>query len=395
MNSHYKRNDIRKADLLCFSHLRWDFVYQRPQHLMSRFARERRVFFIEEPVRHEGEAGWLFTRVEDNITRCVPKLPESIDVADESVLTQRLITALVEKNGIDESVHWFYTPMMTSWARGLAPIATIYDCMDELSKFRFAPGGIVDMERLLFREADLVFTGGHSLFKAKRGQHPSVHEFPSSIDASHFRQALFEHDEMPDQAEIARPRIGYAGVIDERIDLELIAAAADLRPDWSFVMLGPVVKVDEASLPQRPNIHYLGMKDYKDLPRYFAGWDAGMMPFALNESTEFISPTKTPEYLAAGLPVVSTAIADVVHPYAENGLVEIASNAKEFVEATERAIEADKVERLRQVDLFLSDRSWDRTCKEMNRLICSVEREQGQSAKAATASRALTLRYAT
>jgi glycosyltransferase involved in cell wall biosynthesis len=369
MNPLYRSNSIAKADILCFSHLRWDFVYQRPQHLMSRFARKRRVFFIEEPIRHDGDAGWLFTQVEDNVVRCVPKIPESTEGTPESAVMRSLLNSLTEKYESLASIHWFYTPMMMSWVADREPIATVYDCMDELSKFKFAPGGIVDLERQLFAKADLVFTGGHSLYKAKRDQHPAVHEFPSSIDAPHFRQALFEHEVMQDQLEIARPRIGYAGVIDERIDLDLIAAAADLRPEWAFVLLGPVVKIDEASLPRRSNIHYLGMKDYADLPRYFAGWDLGMMPFALNESTEFISPTKTPEYLASGLPVVSTAIADVVHPYGKMGIVRIATNAEEFVNCAELGMAEDNVERLRKVDLFLADRSWDRTCNEMNTLI--------------------------
>jgi UDP-galactopyranose mutase len=247
--------------------------------------------------------------------------------------------------------------------------------MDELSKFRFAPGGIVDSERQLFGKADLVFTGGHSLYKAKMEQHAAVHEFPSSIDAAHFRRALFEHDELPDQSTMTHPRLGYAGVIDERIDLDLVAAAADLRPDWNFVMLGPVVKIDPESLPQRSNIYYLGMKDYQDLPLYFAGWDVGMMPFALNESTEFISPTKTPEYLAAGLPVVSTAIPDVVRPYGDLGLVEIASDARDFVASVERALASDKVERLRKSDIYLADRSWDLTYKAMNKLLNALAKK--------------------
>src|SRR5690606_28943889 len=103
-------------------------------------------------------------------------------------------------------------------------------------------------------------------------------------------------------------RIGYAGVIDERIDLVLLDQVARARPDYQFVMLGPIAKIDPATLPQRGNIHYLGSKKYADLPRYLAGWDVAMMPFALNDATRFISPTKTPEYLAAGRRVVSTAI---------------------------------------------------------------------------------------
>jgi len=363
----YKDNSVK--DLVCFSHLRWDFVYQRPQHLMSRFGKHRRVFFIEEPILHDGPPGWLFSAVEEGVVRCVPELPENSERIDDPELMTGLMDVFIDRWQCRQCVQWFYTPMMLGWANGLEPAAIIYDCMDELSKFRFAPTELVELERRLLNKADLVFTGGHSLYRAKKEQHHAVHEFPSSIDASHFREALFEHNDIAEQADLVRPRIGYAGVIDERIDLQLLEAAAGLRPDWAFVMLGPVTKIDPDTLPRRSNIHYLGMKNYKDLPMYFAGWDVGMMPFALNESTEYISPTKTPEYLAAGLPVVSTPITDVVRPYGELGLVEIASDAREFVAAAECAMKQDQLERLRSVDIFLAERSWDHTARQMNRLI--------------------------
>ena len=361
---------------------------------MSRFAQARRVFFVEEPVMHDGEPGWVFSTVEENVVRCVPKLPDTTTDEKRSGAMQFLVNSLADKYECHECIEWFYTPMMLDWALGLSPVATVYDCMDELSKFRFAPGGIVDMEQRLFRKADLVFTGGHSLYKAKRAQHAAVYEFPSSIDSSHFRRALFEHDEMPEQSELPRPRIGYAGVIDERIDLDLVAAAADLRPDWSFVMLGPVVKIHPELLPQRSNIHYLGMKNYEDLPRYFGGWDVGMMPFALNESTEFISPTKTPEYLAAGLPVISTPITDVVRPYGELGLVEIVTDADDFVDSVDRSLASDKVERLRKADIFLSERSWDGTQRAMNKLINSLAKKSRLTERAPNSGAKPSLSYA-
>lgn len=370
------KNHTSNIDLLCFSHLRWDFVYQRPQHLMSRFARERRVFFIEEPMDHDGEPKWRFSEEQGHLIRCVPLLPADRDRADDNETIRGMVDALAEDWSCRECIAWFYTPMMLEWAAELKPVATVYDCMDELSKFRFAPSGITQLEERLFRKADLVFTGGRSLYMAKMAQHPSVHEFPSSIDAAHFRQALTFQGEMPDQAGIARPRIGYAGVIDERIDLDLLAQVSEMRPDWSFVMIGPVVKIDPATLPQRDNIHYLGGKDYKDLPAYFAGWDVGMMPFALNESTEFISPTKTPEYLSAGLPVVSTPITDVVTPYGELGLVQIAVSPSDFIDSIVYAMAEDADVRLKAVNEFLADRSWDRTQREMEELIDGVVRKR-------------------
>ena len=367
------------ADLLVFSHLRWDFVYQRPQHLMSRFARDRRVLFIEEPMDHDGEPKWKFSEEQGHLIRCVPMLPADRDRADDNEVIREMVGRLADEWGCRECIAWFYTPMMLEWAAELDPIVTVYDCMDELSKFRFAPSGITQLEERLFRKADLVFTGGRSLYQAKTAQHHSVHEFPSSIDAAHFRQALSFDGEMPDQANIPHPRIGYAGVIDERIDLDLLDQVAALRPDWSFVMVGPVVKIDPAALPNRDNIHYLGGKDYKDLPAYFSGWDVAMMPFALNESTEFISPTKTPEYLSAGLPVVSTPITDVVTPYGEMGLVQIAGAPSDFVDSIVYAMAEDREARLSAVNEFLADRSWDRTFNEMNELIENVIRNKSVS----------------
>jgi UDP-galactopyranose mutase len=247
--------------------------------------------------------------------------------------------------------------------------------MDELSLFRGAPPSLLERERRLLKRADLVFTGGQSLYEAKRERHPAVHAFPSSIDAGHFGRARRATAEPADQAAIPRPRLGYFGVIDERIDLDLLAAAADARPDWNWVMIGPVVKIDPATLPRRSNLHYLGMKDYADLPAYLAGWDVALMPFATNESTRFISPTKTPEYLAGGRPVVSTSIRDVVRPYGDLDLVAIADDPEAFVAAAERSLarfgpgESEREEWLRRVDAFLAGGSWDRTFRQMSDLI--------------------------
>jgi UDP-galactopyranose mutase len=241
--------------------------------------------------------------------------------------------------------------------------------MDELSAFKFAPPELIENEKRLLEKADLVFTGGQSLYEAKKDRHAKVFAFPSSIDAAHFRRARNTKEEPADQKSIAHPRLGYCGVIDERIDIQLLAEMAEIRPDWQFIMIGPVVKIAEEDLPRRRNIHYLGGKDYKELPNYMAGWDAALMPFALNESTRFISPTKTPEYLAAGKPVVSTPIRDVVRPYGEKNLVQIASTAQEFIAACEKAMREHSEEKTKQADDFLSQTSWDKTFSEMANLI--------------------------
>jgi glycosyltransferase involved in cell wall biosynthesis len=345
------------CDVVCLSHLRWDFVWQRPQHLLSRCARERRVFFVEEPLRGADRARLEVTPRAENLFVCVPRLP---DRADATVESRRLLEELVREHALRDYVLWFSTPMALPLTERLAPRAVVYDCMDELSAFLDAPAELVGLEGELLARADLVFTGGRSLYEAKRHRHPRVHLFPSSIDTAHFATARAAHDDPPDQASIGRPRLGFFGVIDERMDVELLSGVAALRPEWQLVLLGPVAKIDEAVLPRRSNIHYLGIKTYDELPAYVAGWDAAILPFARNEATRFLSPTKTPEYLAAGRPVVSTGIADVIDPYGNRGLVEIADDAEAFVAAAERAMGANGA-RLRAVDAFLTESSWDYT----------------------------------
>ena len=234
---------------------------------------------------------------------------------------------------------WYYTPMAVAFTRGLQRDVTVYDNMDELSAFRGASAELLQLEAELFAQADVVFTGGRALYEAKKARHPNVHCFPSSVDAAHFASARLKLEPDPEsQQAIPHPRIGFFGVIDERMDTGLIAELADIRPDWHFVMIGPVVKIDPEDLPRRANLHWLGMRTYNELPAYLARWDLGLMPFALNESTRFISPTKTPEFLAAGLPVVSTPVPDVVRSYGDTGLVEIAADAKSIVHAAERLL---------------------------------------------------------
>jgi UDP-galactopyranose mutase len=361
-------------DLVCFSHLRWDFVYQRPQHLLSRFARTRRVFFIEEPLALSADEAHLeLTQRADGLTVAVPRLPAGISACQADELQASLVEELFAAAGIRRFVLWYYTPMALGATGGLPPaLAIVYDCMDELSAFRGAPPELVLREAELFQRADLVFTGGQSLYEAKRRQHPTTHLFPSSVDVAHFARSRTPQVEPADQAGIPRPRLGFFGVLDERFDADLVAAVADLRPDWHVVLLGPVAKIEAGSLPRRPNIYYLGAKAYADLPVYLAGWDVAMIPFARNAATRFVSPTKTPEYLAAGRPVVSTSIRDVVRPYGEQGLVRIADEPIAFVAAAEAAMAEDAAERLARADACLATTSWDRTWSAMARLIDGV-----------------------
>jgi glycosyltransferase involved in cell wall biosynthesis len=357
-------------DLICLSHLRWDFVYQRPQHLLSRCARERRVFFVEEPVRAEGPPRLDVSERAGGVRVCVPTLPHDANEAEAERLQSAMVRELLRGEGVRDHVAWYYTPMALAFTGALRPLATVYDCMDELSAFQGAPPALTARERELLRRAELVFTGGRSLYEAKRALHRSVHAFPSAVEVDHFAKARAPQADPDDQAPLPRPRLGFFGVVDERMDLALLEGVARARPDWQLMIVGPVVKIDPAALPRRPNIHYLGPKAYADLPRYVAGWNVALMPFAKNDSTRFISPTKTPEYLAAGRPVVSTSIRDVVRPYGVEGLVRVADGVEAFVAACEAALaEAGRDAWLVKVDAMLSRMSWDRTWEAMARLV--------------------------
>ena len=356
--------------LICFSHLRWDFVWQRPQHLLSRAARHYRVVVFEEPVFRPGAVPQLeATSGQGGVTVVRPILPAGLDGPAAIAAQRHLVDALVahEADGVPRLL-WYYTPMALAFTRHLASDVAVYDNMDELSLFRGASPELVALEDELFRRVDLVFTGGMSLYEAKKGRHGNVRAYPSSIEFEHFAAARRDaFPEPADQAGIARPRLGFFGVVDERMDVGLVADLAALRPDWQFVMIGPVVKIDPASLPRRDNVHWLGSKTYAELPAYLANWDVGLMPFALNEATRFISPTKTPEFLAAGLPVVSTPIADVVRPYGQKGLVEIAATAGEVAEKIEALLRRPRRRWLTKVDRHLAQGSWDRTWSAMRR----------------------------
>ena len=361
--------DTGSTDLICFSHLRWNFVYQRPQHLLSRFAAKGRVFYIEEPVFASKPSRLVHTRGNSGVDVVVPHVADGDDVTE---VLRNLLNEFFVQQQIQNYALWFYTPMHLPWTRHLKPLAVVYDCMDELSAFKGAPPELGEREMELLRWADLVFTGGLSLYEAKRQQHHSIFAFPSSIDTPHFARARTLTTEPEDQAGIPGVRLGFFGVIDERMDLSLIASVAAARPNWHLVMIGPVVKIDPAELPRMSNIHYLGMKSYDELPAYLAGWDIAMLPFARNDSTRFISPTKTPEYLAAGLPVVSTSINDVIRPYGEAGVVHIADTAEEFIAAVEKGLAEDATQRLRLVDSMLSQTSWSRTWGRMAELLEDV-----------------------
>jgi UDP-galactopyranose mutase len=366
----------QRIDVIAFSHLRWDFVFQRPQQLLSRFARQHRVLFLEEPIDAGVEPdGYELTRHSPSLTVARPRLAHLAGRSGGEVAAtlQTLTRDLVAAEGFDTPVAWMYTPMALPLLDAVDPALVVYDCMDELSLFLGAPPELVERETELLARADLVFTGGVSLYEAKRARHPRVSCFPSSVDAAHFARAKSGRGVVPeaaDQAMLGHPRLGYFGVIDERLDPKILVALADAHPEWQIVMVGPIVKIDPATLPVRPNIHYLGQREYHQLPAYLAGWDVCLLPFAMNAATRFISPTKTLEYMAAERPIVSAPIADVVDAYCH--IVYLGETPADFVRACETALSAPAIEReARAVRMrtVLARTSWDATASRMEKLI--------------------------
>jgi UDP-galactopyranose mutase len=340
---------------------------------MQRFSQQRRVFFFEEfiPTDHHLAYLEIHTFEGTSVKAIRPRVPHWWSFAEREVALARLLDDLLDLHGSKRPILWFYTPLMFSFAKHVDASAIIYDCMDELANFKLAPPHLKAAEQALIARADVVFTGGISLYEAKKDQHDNIHAFPSSVDTHHFRAARGRLSEPSDQKAIPHPRLGYYGVIDERLDLGLVRSVAAARPDLSFVLVGPVLKISPDDLPRAPNIHYLGQKAYGDLPAYICGWDVALMPFALNDATRFISPTKTPEYLASGRPVVGTRIKDVVRGYGDVPGVFLANGAKEFLEACDAALAVSRSgdSWLRAVDEVLGRSSWDATFSAMSLLV--------------------------
>jgi glycosyltransferase involved in cell wall biosynthesis len=378
------------APIIVHSHLRWDFVWQRPQQLLSRLARRNDVLFIEEPIYCDDVGTpWLaLSEPEPRVHRTLPMLPVSLrgeydaSIAEIRELVRQEIAGGGTLGGrFAHPIQWFYTPMPAPAMIGaFDERAVIYDCMDELSKFRFAPRELVDRERSLMAEADVVFTGGYALWQSKSKYHANVHFFGCGVDVAHFAAARSADLPLPHEiAALEKPVIGYYGVIDERIDYELLRHLAESLPQAELVMVGPVVKVDPKELPQAPNIHWLGQRQYAELPAHVKGFDVCLMPFALNEATEYINPTKTLEYMAAGKPIVSTAISDVVHNFTP--VVTVARSPEEFVAAVRAAIDAPNSEMVSRGLEQARANSWESIVARMERIIGDAMRARTSRAE--------------
>ncbi|WP_187770653.1 glycosyltransferase [Cognatilysobacter lacus] len=371
-------NDAR-ADfpIIVHCHLRWDFVWQRPQQIFSRLAKDHRILFIEDPVIADGEPRLAIDEPYPNLVRVIPQIPRSMAVdadLDAEIFLPQIRQALREHpllaGKFVNAVQWFYSPMPAPGYMGqLGAVGVVYDCMDELANFRFAPPDIGDRERLVMANAGVVFTGGYQLFESKSKHHGNVHFYGCGVDVGHYGKARDTTTEIPAAvAATPGPRFGYFGVIDERLDYELIAALAERFPEASVIMAGPVVKVDPEELPKHSNIHWLGQQRYEDLPSIVKGFDVCLMPFALNEATRYINPTKTLEYMAAGKPIVSTAVADVVRNFTP--IVSVAYSQDEFIDAVERAWRDPDAALLAQGIERAEGASWDATVESMR---CDVQ----------------------
>jgi hypothetical protein len=357
--------------LLCFSSVRWESVFQRPHHLMSHAAKKWRVFYIEDPASEEDIPGPEMDIKElkkhTNLFVVSFKLPKDLPKTDAQKAMQDLLASLCADYKIENFGIWYYSPESIHYTTDLYPRVVVYDCIRMLSN---SQPGMVNLENELITQSDLVFTNGKALFEAKQNWHPQVYNFPSSIDKEHFMQARLELPEPADQEEILYPRLGLYGAIDECFDLELLRALADRRPDWQFVLIGPVRGIDENTLPKAENIHYLGEKSYQEMPSYISGWNAALVLVSTDKETQAHIPTRTPEYLAAFKPIVATPVADIISPYHEMGLVETAGDVFSFEAAIEEALSQDKRKAWKKnIDDFLKTHSWDVTWQQMRHLI--------------------------
>ncbi|HJU24974.1 MAG TPA: glycosyltransferase, partial [Casimicrobiaceae bacterium] len=359
-------------ELVVFSHLRWSFVYQRPQQILSRLARTWRVLFVEEPVYSSGDPRAELSAPAPNVTVLTPHTPLTAPGFhdDQIPLLGKLLRQTLARERFGDYAAWLYTPMALPLLTKLSPRIIVYDCMDELTAFKGAPRQLVQRESALLRVANVVFTGGPSLFDARRTRHFNVHHFPSSVDRDHFARGGDVAIAHPEVKALSRPRLGYFGVIDERLDYPLIEAIAKARPEWEICLVGPTAKIDPATLPHAPNLHYFGQRKYAELPAFLAGWDVAVLPFAHNDATRFISPTKTLEYMAAGRAIVSTSVEDVQRLYGD--VVRFADTCKSFIAACEAALvepEPSRAKRLAKMRAIVASTSWDEAAREMRRII--------------------------
>ena len=354
--------------LIVFSHRRWSFVFQRPQQLLTRLAQHFDVYFVEEPVFADAEPALMSATHQNGVEVLTPRTKEFASGFHDSQLNamRPLIAEFMASRGLRDPLVWLCTPMALPLVADLEPLAVVYDCMEDLASSSVVPPELAAREQALMALADVVLTGGPSLHEAREGRHPNLHCLPSGVDAAHFAPENLDGDDVEAivASELHRamphPRLGFFGVIDERLDLELLAGLADRRPEWQIVMAGPVAGIDPATLPQRPNIRWIGPQRYEALPHLVSHWDVCLLPLALNEATRFSSPAETLEYLAGGKPVVSTPIRDVIALH--GSAVHVGKDADQFVAAIEDLLDeppAARIQRRARGQALVDARSWD------------------------------------
>lgn len=378
---------IPSYGIIVHCHLRWDFVWQRPQHIVSRLSKKHPVLFLEDAAPlppGETEPHFQLTHVNEMLTVARPLLAPHVGDLQKDAETDRingtawsrLLDAQVEDlkskdPGWGNIVHWIYTPVAVGAHDLYNPVAVVYDCMDELANFKGAPPGLKAKEAQLMSAAQVVFTGGPSMYAARRDIHPNVYQFNSGVDTDHFGRALAKSTSVPeDMARLSHPRMLYYGVIDERMGWDYLAAVCDAHPEWNVMMVGPLAKITEDELLRRPNLHYTGQRGYEDLPGYLKGCDVALVPFALSDATKFLSPTKTLEYFAAHRPVVSTPIGDIVEFYSD--AARIAHTPEEFVKQCEAALLEDNTERLANGERYAQQNTWDNIVAAMSERLDAV-----------------------
>ncbi|HSU55816.1 MAG TPA: glycosyltransferase [Candidatus Dormibacteraeota bacterium] len=359
--------------IIVHSHLCWDWVWQRPQQFVSRLSKRHKILFVEtvapDPALVVPAARFRQVEKYPNTTILTVQFPAWRwgDGAYVDSERRRIVQQFVAGPGseFENPVQWFYDPMaVPAFAGQMGERLTVYDCMDELSRFRCAPPEMSVREAKLLALADVVFTGGRKLWESKRRHHENCHFYGCGVDVAHFGKALKPETPIATQLEsLSKPVLGYFGVVDERLDYDLIARLADANPEWSVAIVGPVLKVEEASLPRRANLHWLGGQPYADLPSFCKGFNICLMPFALNEATEFINPTKALEYMATGRPIISSAVPDVVANFGE--VVHVADDVEEFISLCRKATARPDAERTRRGLAKARENTWERIVSEL------------------------------
>lgn len=379
--------DTRSKPIIALCHLSWDWVWQRPQQFLSRLAKTHPVLFVETYCSDVPQTTVRLRSVDayPNLTICEMHLPASrwndgryIDGERRRALRRALSNDLAGR--FERAILWFNDPMaVTAFAGHLGESLIVYDCMDELSQFKGAPPTLVERERDLLEVADVVFCGGRKMRDKRLRVNPNSYFYGTGVDCRHFgsaQSATLAVD--PEIAELDGPILGYFGVVDERIDYELLATLADADPSWHVVIVGPWTKVDPAEFPRRRNLHWFGARPYAQLPSITKGFTVCLMPFALNEATEYINPTKALEYMAAGRPVISTALDEVKSNFAN--VARIARSHEEFVTLCRREVNSPSQTRIARGLKLAAENTWEAILEKMEGHIADAFAAEAETA---------------